>query len=224
MMREQLPPSPLMLLVGLYGLAFAALFAAGIFIGLFRSQDTYVALTLSMFAAAIVLCAFLYMGPCKQFALFTAGLILAGTLGVAAEIWGTTNGFWVYHDLPDGRHLPYWLPFAWGLAFAFIYVVERLTIRLLKLKSLELKLALAIFLAALLPTWGEMVAINAGVWSYTWPLQIFGVPLLAILLLVIFHTGVNTFLSVICRRLHIIDPVFNDVNEALIDGRVTSVL
>lgn len=224
MTRDLSTPSPLLLLTGLYGLAFMALFAAGIFIGLFRSQDTYVALTLSLFATAIVFCAFLSMGPSKQFALFTAGLILAGILGFAAEIWGTTNGFWVYHDLPDGRHLPHWLPFAWGLAFAFIYVVERLTIRLLQLKTIGLKLALAIFLAALLPTWGEMVAINAGVWSYTWPLQIFGVPLLAILLLVIFHTGVNTFLSVICRRFHIVDPVFNDVNEALIDGRVTPML
>ena len=211
-------------LIILYGLAFLLLFCAGVFIGLFRSQDTFVALMLFFVSAAVLFSAYLSMGLQKRFAVFAGGMIVAGVLGVTVEIWGTANGYWIYHDLPDGRHLPRWLPFAWALAFAFIYVVERFSIRYLQLNTTRAKVILALLLAAVLPTWGEMVAINAGVWHYTWPAQIFGVPLLAILLLVIFHMGVNTLLSGICRRYHIEDPVFHTANEALIDGRVTIML
>lgn len=203
----------------LYGTAFLLLLAAGVFIGFFRSYDAYVGLLLFIVATAILIFAYLYMGRSKQFVIFAVGMILAGFLGVVVEIWGTMNSFWEYHDLLNGRDLPRWLPFAWALAFAFLYVVERLTIRFLDIKTTQAKLMLAIILAAILPTWGEMAAINSGVWTYRWPYQIWGVPLLAIFLLVIFHMGVNTFLSTICRRYHIQDPVFNNANEALIDGR-----
>ena len=68
---------------------------------------------------------------------------------------------------------------------------------------------LALLIAMVFPTLGEIVVINLGAWTYHWPLQLLGVPLLAIVLLMIFHTGVNFLLLVICKRLKINNVVFS---------------
>ena len=57
---------------------------------------------------------------------------------------------------------------------------------------------------------GEIITINLGVWTYTLPLQLFGVPLLAIFLLILFHTTIFLFFTYLCKKLNIYNPVFNN--------------
>ena len=136
------------------------------------------------------------------------GAVLTGLLGVAAEYWGIRNGHWEYHDLPAGRTFPMWLPFAWALTFVFLYRVEELFIACLNIRQTRKKLLLAALLSATLPTWGEIVTINLGVWTYAWPLQFFGVPLLAVLGLMVIHTAIYGLFAWVCFRFKIDDPVF----------------
>ncbi len=140
-----------------------------------------------------------------------AGMLLTGSLGVLVEIWGVSNGYWEYHDLTNNRQLPYWLPLAWMYAFRFIYKLERQVIAILKLKKLLHKTYLAIFITAVLPVFGEVITINLGVWTYSWPYQFLGVPLYAIICLVMLHMGINFILSLVVRKKKIHDPVF--INE-----------
>jgi len=137
-----------------------------------------------------------------------AGMLLTGSLGVLVEIWGVSNGYWEYHDLTNNRQLPYWLPLAWMYAFRFIYKLERQVIAILKLKKLLHKTYLAIFITAVLPVFGEVITINLGVWTYSWPYQFLGVPLYAIICLVMLHMGINFILSIWVKKKKINDPVF----------------
>lgn len=138
------------------------------------------------------------------------GTLISSFFGVLAEIWGIENGYWLYHDLSENRQFPYWLPLAWGLTFMFFYRLEERILKEVNINSFKVKLYLVVFLSAFLPTWGEIITINLGVWTYTWPLQLFGVPLLAIFLLVIFHTVIFLLFTYYCKKLDIHNPIFNN--------------
>ena len=185
------------------------LLAAGALIGIFRSEDAAVAGLLGLLVLPLT---YLQLTRHKHSTgrrtVLLSGILLSGLFGIQVELWGIGNGHWQYHDLADGRSFPYWLPFAWMLAFIFLYRLEMDLIRLLKLDSVQKKFALAVVLSVTFPTWGEIITINLGVWTYHWPHQFFGVPLLAMGLLVIFHVGVFALLTVACRLGRIDDPVF----------------
>lgn len=191
-------------------IAFVKITIPGIIIGVFHEYDFWVGLLLFSY-----LILFLYKNYFKATSknwILLAGMIITGVLGVCAEIYGVSNAYWEYHDLTNNRQLPYWLPFAWMFAFRFIYGLERKLIVSLQLKKISHKTWLAIFITAFFPAYGEVITINLGVWTYSWPYQLFGVPLYAVLCLVALHMGINFILSIWVKKKQIKDPVF--INEA----------
>mgnify|MGYP000148796136 FL=1 len=182
---------------------------AGVAIGYLHAYDFLLAILL--LTRILVLIYTDYIKATSKNWILLAGMLLTGTLGVLVEIWGVSNSYWEYHDLTNNRQLPYWLPLAWMYAFRFIYKLERQVIAILKLKKLLHKTYLAIFITAVLPVFGEVITINLGVWTYSWPYQFLGVPLYAIICLVVLHMGINFLLSLVVRKKKIHDPVF--INE-----------
>lgn len=180
---------------------------AGLMIGLLHAQDGLV---------AIILAAYMLLTVGKKFIqksddrfIYLIGLVLSSFLGALCELWGIYFGYWVYHDLPNGREFPFWLPLAWGLAFTYIYKIEKQLVILIPITGFWVKLSMALLVAMVFPTIGEIITINLGVWTYSWPYQFLGVPILAIFLLMVFHTGVNFLMSIICQSNDWKDPVFN---------------
>jgi hypothetical protein len=133
-------------------------------------------------------------------------MLLTGLAGMIGENWGVTNAYWEYHKV--SRELPLWLPFAWMLAFYFLYSIESRLIPCLKFKTIKNKLILAFWLSLLVPAFGEIITINLGVWTYYWPYQLFGVPIYAFMCLVIVHMIVYGILAFICKKQKINDIVF----------------
>lgn len=178
---------------------------AGMVIGFFHEYDKILAILLAINCGLV----FYRKRKLPSKKLFFFGFIATGICGVIAEYWGVANGFWEYHDLSGNRAFPYWLPFAWALAFSFIYSFESGIVQQLQLTTLQQKIWLTIFASAVLPTVGEMVTIYLGVWTYYWPFKIIGVPLYAIGLLVVFHTGISFVMYKLNQKWQTNDPVFS---------------
>ena len=187
-----------------------SLLIIGFVIGKFHENDTF----LLFFLILIFFYRFykeVKINPYKyKTTILLLGTLLSAILGVIAEVWGIENGYWLYHDLSQNRQFPHWLPLAWGLTFMFFCRLEEIILREIKINTFKNKLLLVVFLSAVLPTFGEIITINLGVWTYTWPLQIFGVPLLAIILLVVFHTSIFLLFTYYCKKLNIYNPIFNN--------------
>ena len=178
---------------------------AGIVISVLHSEDLIVVLVLAFFTSLI----YLRKKKSKNFKIYFLGFFISGIGGILAESWGINSGLWTYHDLSDGREFPYWLPLAWGLAFSFLYSFEEYFIKNLKLKSLKSKITLTILSSILLPTIGEIVTVQLGVWTYHSELKIFGIPLYAMALLGLFHTATFLVLYAVNSYWKMHDPVFS---------------
>lgn len=139
--------------------------------------------------------------------LLLAGMLLTGFGGIVGETWGVTYGYWEYHQV--SREIPLWVPFAWMLAFHYLYKLEKNIIPFLKNQSQKNKILLAIIIALILPAFGEVITIYLGVWTYYWPYQILGVPLYAFLCLVFVHMLVYSILHFVCKKYKIEDIVYN---------------
>lgn len=179
---------------------------AGVIIGVFHEHDFWVGILLCLYFL-MFLYRKIYKSETKNWILL-AGMIITGFLGISAEIWGVSYEYWEYHDLTNNRQLPYWLPFAWMFSFRFIYNLERSLIESYQIKKLSQKTCLAILIAAIFPAFGEVITINLGVWTYSWPYQFLGVPLYAVICLVALHMGINFLLSIWIKKKKINDPVF----------------
>lgn len=179
---------------------------AGVLIGTLHTHDAWVALILSVYA--ILTLGRKYVGASDDRHVYLTGFLISSFFGVLCELWGIYFDHWVYHDLPDSREFPFWLPLAWGLAFTYIYKMEKQLVIGLQINGLSGKILLALLVAMIFPTIGEIVTIYLGVWTYHWPYQILGVPLLAIFLLMVFHSGVNLLMGIICKKMNWKDPVF----------------
>jgi hypothetical protein len=188
--------------------ALAVLLLGGGLIGILHRSDRTVAVILAISALYMAWRTYRPHASMQRGMIIAAGMLLTSCIGIQAELWGIGNGHWHYHNLPGGRQFPTWLPFAWMLAFVILYRVEESLVERMKLVTLKEKLLLAAGLSLILPVWGEIVAINLGVWTYTWNYQFFGVPLLAIGLLMILHLTVFMLFTVICRLRQANDPVF----------------
>jgi len=186
---------------------FLVLLAVGGVIGLFHGLDGYLAIFLAIIGLPII---WKMWGSSRLSGrmILVVGIGLTCFMGINAEIWGINNGYWVYHDLVIGRSFPLWLPAAWGLAFLFLYRVETRLIKLFCLTRFWQKMLLAAVVSLVLPTWGEIVTINLGVWTYSWGWQFLGVPLRAILLLMVLHMVTYLLLSLMCRAFAVDDLVF----------------
>ena len=186
--------------------ATAKLIIAGFFIGLLHEHDLWVALILA-FYIAIKFYINLFKTETKNWMLLI-GMILTGAAGVLGEYWGVSNSYWAYHDLSGGREFPYWLPFAWMLAFHFMYKLESQLIVTMTSKTLLSKIILTFIIAMIFPALGEVITIALGVWTYYWPMQFLGVPLYAVICLVVLHMTVNYIMTIICKKYNIKDALF----------------
>ncbi len=187
------------------GKALLKLILAGIIIGVFKKHDAILAILLCLKVFQNIYKEIIKPKTNKNWVLLI-GMLLTGFGGIIGETWGVQNGFWEYHEVT--RKLPLWLPFAWMLAFHYLYKLERNLIPLLKYQTQKNKIILAIILALILPAFGEIITIQLGVWTYYWPYQIFGVPLYAFICLVFVHMLVYTILHYICKKYHWKDTVF----------------
>lgn len=186
--------------------ALAKLIIAGMLIGFLKQYDAIIAGILILKIIHNVYVEIIQPKTNKNW-LLIAGFLLTGFGGIVGETWGVANGYWEYHKVT--RALPLWLPFAWMLAFHYLYKLERNLIPLLTHQTKKNKIILAALLALILPAFGEVVTIYLGVWTYYWPYQIFGVPLYAFLCLLFVHMLVYVILNFVCKKYNIKDIVFN---------------
>ncbi len=186
--------------------ALAKLIIAGMLIGFLKQYDAIIAGILILKIIHNVYVEIIQPKINKNW-LLIAGFLLTGFGGIVGETWGVANGYWEYHKVT--RALPLWLPFAWMLAFHYLYKLERNLIPLLTHQTKKNKIILAALLALILPAFGEVVTIYLGVWTYYWPYQIFGVPLYAFLCLLFVHMLVYVILNFVCKKYNIKDIVFN---------------
>ena len=186
--------------------AIVKLIVAGVLIGVLKKYDAIIASILVLKITYNVYKEIILPKTNKNW-LLISGMLLTGFGGIIGETWGVSNGYWKYHEAT--RELPLWLPFAWMLAFHYLYKLERNLIPLLKKQNQRNKIILAIILALVLPAFGEVITIYLGVWTYYWPYQILGVPLYAFICLVFVHMLVYTILHFICKKYKINDIVFN---------------
>lgn len=186
--------------------AVIKLIIAGILIGVLKKYDAIIAGILILKIIHNIYKDILKPKTNKNY-LLIVGMLLTGFGGIVGETWGVANGYWEYHQIT--REIPLWVPFAWMLAFHYLYKLEGKLIPLLQHQSQKNKIILAIILALILPAFGEIVTIYLGVWTYYWPYQIFGVPLYAFICLVFVHMLVYTILHFICKKYKINDVVFN---------------
>ncbi len=178
---------------------------AGVFIGLLHPYDGIVAMVL--FAKVIHSMYSLGFKGGTKFWIVPIGMVFTGILGIAAEYWGTSNHFWEYHNV--ATDLPLWLPFAWMLAFSYIYKLEKELFSAMQNPTLSAKAWITFLLALIFPAFGEVITINLGVWTYSWPFQFLGVPLYALICLVILHLFVNGVIYIAAKKANVSDPVFN---------------
>ena len=186
--------------------ALIKLIIAGVFIGFLKEHDALIAGVLILKIIHNIYKEIIKPKTNKNW-LLIIGMLLTGFGGVVGETWGVSNGYWEYHKVT--RDIPLWVPFAWMLAFHYLYKLERNLIPLLNNQSQNNKIILAIILALVLPAFGEVITIYLGVWTYYWPYQILGVPLYAFICLVFVHMLVYTILHFICKTYKINDVVFN---------------
>ena len=184
--------------------AIIKLCIAGFLIGFLKSYDAIIAIILFLKILHIIY-KNIIIASTKNWILLI-GMIVTGFGGMVGENWGVSNNYWEYHEV--SKELPLWLPFAWMLAFYFLYSIESRLIAFLKNKTISNKLIIAFWLSLLVPAFGEVITINLGVWTYYWPYQIFGVPLYAFICLVFVHMLVYGILSFICKKWKINDIVF----------------
>jgi hypothetical protein len=184
--------------------AIIKLCIAGFLIGFLKSYDAIIAIILFLKILHVIY-KNIIIAETKNWILLI-GMIVTGFGGMVGENWGVGNNYWEYHEV--SKELPLWLPFAWMLAFYFLYSIESRLIAFLKNKTISNKLIIAFWLSLLVPAFGEVITINLGVWTYYWPYQIFGVPLYAFICLVFVHMLVYGILSFICKKWKINDIVF----------------
>lgn len=186
--------------------ALAKLVVAGVFIGFLKKYDAVIAIILVLKIIHNIHTEIIKPTTNKNW-LLLLGMLLTGLGGIIGETWGVTNGYWQYHEV--ARELPLWLPFAWMLAFHYLYKLERNLIPLLVHPTQKNKIILAIILALILPAFGEVITIYLGVWTYYWPYQLLGVPFYAFICLLFVHMLVYSILHLICKKYKINDVVFN---------------
>ena len=183
------------------------LILAGVVIGLLHAHDAWVAIILLFHMGRKIYPMVKF--PKKRNLILLYGMILTGICGVLAEKWGIYNGYWEYHDLTNQRTFPYWLPIAWMLSFYFIYDLETKLLQTVRIDNISNKIILALLIAAIFPALGEMVTIALGVWTYHWPWQILGVPLYAIIALLVLDLFVQLVLVIYCEKYKVFDPVYS---------------
>ena len=105
------------------------------------------------------------------------GFFMTACIGTACEFWGTYHHYWTYHLIPSYQLIPVWIPIAWGYTFFVSYLYERCVFKLAANRAQ--KLFWLLLVSIFFPTVGEYIPVYMNVWTYHWPYQVMGVPLLA---------------------------------------------
>jgi len=164
--------------------AFATLVGAGLVSALQR-RPALVAALLAGLACAHLTRRALRGASAAELCGETFLMVTTGVIGYLTESWGTTHGHWTYAHLPSGHTVPIWVPIAWALA---ALLLDRIDQRVRHLLAAPVGRFCVAYAAGIFFPWlGESICITSGVWSYHWPLQIAGVPLLALLLISYAH-------------------------------------
>lgn len=194
-------------------LAFSTvkLIIGGIIIGYFHQYDGLLAIVLGL---KIVHSIYRTKKDNTYSPMFVAGLIFTGLMGILVEHLGTSYNHWEYHNVSS--QVPKWLFFGWAGAFVLMYRIELQIYAAYPNLSTTSRNALILLMALFFPAVGEMIAINLGTWTYFWPYQIFGVPLLAIAGLTFVHYFTHLGFSYISKKLGIKDMVFNPLQLSII--------
>ena len=177
---------------------------AGVIIGVFKSYDMWIAMLLTV-KLIFDFKKHVFQKHQTNWVLFY-GMVITGFLGIAAEFWGVKNGFWTYHEI--NGDFPLWLPMAWMLSFKFLYQYETKLMQIIPNLSAKKKWWLTFGIAFTIPAVGEMITIGLGVWSYHWPYQILGVPVVVFFLLAILHMFVYHLMGFFCEKKQWEDVVF----------------
>ncbi|MEE3999264.1 hypothetical protein V1T75_02850 [Tenacibaculum sp. FZY0031] len=178
----------------------------GIIIGVFHQYDLVLAIVLGL---KIIHSIYSSVKNNTYSPIFVAGLVFTGLMGVLVEHLGTTYNHWEYHDVTS--QVPKWLFFGWAGAFVLMYRIEVQIYTQFPNLSNATRNSLILLMALFFPALGEMIAINLGTWTYFWPYQLFGVPLLAIVGLTFIHYFTHVAFSFISKKLGIKDVVFNPI-------------
>lgn len=164
--------------------ALATALGAGL-ISAFARSPTLVALILSALVSAHLVHRIRRGAAAVWVASETFLLITTGVIGYLTESWGTTHGHWTYAHLPVGSTVPIWVPVAWALAAVLL---DRIDDRVRGLQgSFAVRLGVVSIAGIVFPWLGESICISSGVWTYHWPFQVAGVPVLALLLISYAH-------------------------------------
>lgn len=185
--------------------AILKLVIAGVFIGILKEYDLIIAIILVLKIAYNLYDEVIKPEAHKNWILLI-GMLITGTIGIIGESIGVYFGYWEYHEVD--RAIPFWVPFAWMLAFHYLYKVEKTLIPHLSVKNQQNKIILAVILALILPAFGEVITIQLGVWTYYWPYQVLGVPLYAFLWLVAIHMSIYAILHFVAKKYDINDVVY----------------
>lgn len=177
---------------------------AGIIIGYFHEHDIWLAVFLFL---KMIHSYFTKIKNDPARGIMIRGMLLTGLIGVFLEIIAVIFNQWEYHDIPF--KLPFWLLFAWMLSFRILYEAEKSIFPLLDQNKPYAFLITAGLLSMVFPTFGEMITIALGVWTYHIPFQLFGVPYIVMIGLMLIHMTVNTFFVQYCKKHQIKDVVFN---------------
>ncbi|MFC2109263.1 hypothetical protein ACFLSU_01695 [Bacteroidota bacterium] len=189
--------------------AFVTLSFGGLLIGYLHDKDLVLAIILAVLLIYKLTKEIKTDSTKGKTNILLLGTAISCLFGVIGELWGIYNEYWTYHDLTNEREFPYWLPFAWAFTFVYFYRFEKVVFANLKIKTLKSKLLVVMLIYAVFPTVGEMITIYMGVWTYEWGYQLVGVPLLAIILLVLIHNIIFISIVYYVQKKAFKDPVFD---------------
>lgn len=177
---------------------------SGCFLGYFHKYDLILAVVLLL---RVIRKTYTFGYKNKSWYLIFA-MLLTAVVGMSIEFTGVYNHLWEYHDLSNNRKIPLWLPFAWMNAFFFLYRMEKEVIKTIANKTPKNKMIIAALICFIYPTYGEMITIYLGVWTYYMPFQILGVPIIAMFALVFIHLCINYVMVRINKKYNLKDEVF----------------
>lgn len=184
------------------------LFIIAFLIGKFKSYHYQIGAVLLVLLLISIFRNYRKQADKKIFWLSIFGVLFTAILGTIIEYIGTAQDCWIYHGLPSGTEIPFWVPVAWGFAYKALYRFELALVP--NFKTHFSKWFFCIILPALfVPVIGEVIVIYFGTWHYTWQPQYLGMPALAAFLLCIFHFFVVLLMCKICQKFKIQDPLYS---------------
>lgn len=188
---------------------FARLIPGGLILGILHQHQWVLLLTLLVIVILWLYRKYKHVNGHYQSEV--AGFMLTALLGTCCELWGTYHQYWTYHSIPANQLIPVWIPVAWGCTYFVFHSFEKCLCS--QINNAYLKLACILLVSLILPTVGEYIPIYLHVWTYHWPYQLLGVPLLASLGIFTVHVIIFLMMTVLFKTNIINSPIYNTFFE-----------